>query len=329
MTTLLAAATTFAFTTALTIAGVGAAFVLIPVFIALGVEVHAAMATALLLNAVAMSVASARNARKGMIEFRLAVPILVAASVLSPLGAWVSQGLGRRTLVGLFVAFLLFAAAMILFHTPRSRRAAPPSRAVGSGVVVGAVAGFVGGLLGVGGGNVIVPALVWLGIDPKRASATASFAIIFSSLAGFLGHATLAGADVALVGTTAVASAAGALLGSYLMTEHLKSAQVKTVLGVVLLAVAAKMGWGSCREPNQARESSAPSRPRLVQPAARVALVPMSEDSEHAQEHVDDRDQRCRDDDHQPEQSFWLSGFHARAIPFHAVAGAARWGRVR
>lgn len=243
MTALLAAATTFAFTTALTIAGVGAAFVLIPVFIALGVEVHAAMATALLLNAVAMSVASARNARRGMIDYRVGVPILIAASVLSPLGAWVSQALGRRTLVALFVVFLLFAAAMMLFYKPRPRPAGPP-RALGSGIAVGAVAGFVGGLLGVGGGNVIVPALVWLGIDPKRASATASFAIIFSSLAGFLGHATLAGADLALVGTTAVASAAGALLGSYLMTERLKSAQVKTVLGVVLLAVAAKMGWG-------------------------------------------------------------------------------------
>lgn len=89
-----------------------------------------------------------------------------------------------------------------------------------------------------------MPALVWLGNDPKRASATASFAVIFSSLAGFLGHATLAGADLPLIGTTAAASATGALLGSYLMTERLKSAQVKAVLGVVLLAVAVKMGWG-------------------------------------------------------------------------------------
>jgi hypothetical protein len=245
MLPLLAGAVTFAFTTVLTIAGVGAAFILIPVFVALGVALHTAMATALVLNAIAMAVASARNARKGVIDYHLGVPILLAASALSPLGAWASHGLERRVLLGLFVAFLVFAAGMMLLYEPR-RRLAESSRArtLGFGVVVGALAGFVGGLLGVGGGNVIVPALVWLGVDPRRASATTSFAVIFSSLAGFLGHASLAGIDPTLIGATATAAAGGALLGSYLMTERLKPEHVKTVLGVVLLAVAAKVGWG-------------------------------------------------------------------------------------
>jgi uncharacterized protein len=43
----IAGAITFVFTALLTIAGVGAAFILIPVFIALGIDVHIAMATAL------------------------------------------------------------------------------------------------------------------------------------------------------------------------------------------------------------------------------------------------------------------------------------------
>ncbi len=45
---LIAGAVTFAFTTVLTIAGVGAAFILIPVFLSLGIGLHTAMATALL-----------------------------------------------------------------------------------------------------------------------------------------------------------------------------------------------------------------------------------------------------------------------------------------
>ena len=83
---IIAGMATFAFTVVLTIAGVGAAFILIPVFIALGVEIHTAMATALLLNSVAMAIASADYIRHKLVVFRTAVPILVVAMILSPLG---------------------------------------------------------------------------------------------------------------------------------------------------------------------------------------------------------------------------------------------------
>ncbi len=245
MILLVAGAVTFGLTAVLTIAGVGAAFILIPVFIALGIEIHTAMATALLLNAVALGVASVRNARRGFIDYRTGLPILIVAAALSPLGAWVSQRLDRPTLLALFVLFLLFAAAMMLRRSPALRAdQSSASRTVLFGSAVGAVAGFVGGLLGVGGGNIIAPALVTAGVEPRRASATTSFAVVFSSLAGFLGHASLSGMDPAVVGVTAAGSAAGALLGSYLMTDRLKGPQVRTVLGIVLLAVAVKIGWG-------------------------------------------------------------------------------------
>lgn len=245
MVSFTAGAITFAFTTVLTVAGVGAAFVLIPVFVALGVELRLAMATALLLNAVAMAIASVRNARKGFIEYRVALPILLAASALSPAGAWLAQRLERKVLLALFVLFLLFAAGMMLFYVPRPRAIdAPGGRRLAEGAAVGGAAGFVGGLLGVGGGNVIVPALVGLGVEPRRASATSSFAVVFASAAGFLGHASLAGLDARLTFSTGLGAGAGALLGSYLMTERLKGPQVKRLLGVVLVTVALKMAWG-------------------------------------------------------------------------------------
>jgi uncharacterized membrane protein YfcA len=235
---------TLAFTTVLTVAGVGAAFILIPVFLALGIEVHTAMATALLLNSVAMAVASVRFVRRGLVIWPVAVPVLVVASVFSPVGAWVSLGLDRTVLLWAFVAFLIFAALMMLFYRPRPRpRQVGLAALAGIGAGVGGLAGFVGGLLGVGGGNIIVPALIAAGFDPKKAAATTSFVVIFSSFAGFLGHASLAGANLPLLGWTVAGSGGGALLGSWLMTERLKGRQVKAIIGLVLLAIAAKMVW--------------------------------------------------------------------------------------
>jgi hypothetical protein len=54
----------------------------------------------------------------------------------------------------------------------------------------------------------------------------------------------LSGITPPLVAVTAIASGVGALAGSYVMTEKLRGGHVKTVLGVVLLVVAAKMAWG-------------------------------------------------------------------------------------
>ena len=78
MIAILAGLITFGFTAVLTIAGVGAAFILIPVFLALGVGLHTAMATALLLNAVAMSVASVNFVRKRLVVWNVTLPILAA-----------------------------------------------------------------------------------------------------------------------------------------------------------------------------------------------------------------------------------------------------------
>ncbi len=168
----------------------------------------------------------------------------MVATALSPVGAYVSQGLDRNVLLWLFIAFLLFAALMMLFYRPRPREAVSSlAFLLTIGVGVGSLAGFLGGLLGVGGGNIIVPALVALGFDPKKASASTSVVVIFSSLAGFLGHASLAGIDVSLLGTTTVGAAVGAALGSWLMTDRLKGRQVKVIIGMVLMVIAAKLAW--------------------------------------------------------------------------------------
>jgi uncharacterized membrane protein YfcA len=244
MITVFAGLITFIFTTLLTIAGVGAAFILIPVFIALGIPVHIAMATALLLNSIAMIFASYRFIKNRMVMWKVAVPILIVATALSPAGAYVSQGLNRDVLLWLFVAFLLFAAGMMLFYKPKQKDTkSSKSWQVISGLLVGAFAGFLGGLLGVGGGNFVVPVLVWLGYNPKKASATTSFIVIFSSFSGFLGHVTFGSVSMQLLGFTVVGSALGAIVGAWLMTEKLKRDQVKLIISIVLLGIAAKMIW--------------------------------------------------------------------------------------
>ncbi len=223
-------------------AGLGAAFLFVPLFYYLGVPLPEATSTALLLNAVSLSAATVAYARGGLVDWRAGIPVLIAAVILAPVGASLTARVDRTMLLALFVGFLVFAGAMMLFYkarTGRRDRGAAAEAAVGAAVGTGA--GFLGGLLGVGGGNIILPALTWLGLDPKVAAGTTALAVVFSSLSGFLGHAALGGLDPLFLVTMALLAAGGSLAGSHLMRTRLTGPQLKRIIGVLLFVIAAKI----------------------------------------------------------------------------------------
>jgi hypothetical protein len=226
----------------LAMAGLGAAFLFVPMFYYLGVPLAEATPTALLLNAVSLSFAAITYWRARLINWRVGLPVLVMAVILSPLGARVTPYVDKTILLTLFAAFLVFAGFMMLFFKPKPRDH-EMNRAVevGAGAGVGSVAGFLGGLLGVGGGNFIVPVLNWLGLDAKVAAGTTALVVVFSSFSGFLGHATLGGIDPLFVGINAAMAAIGSIIGAQLMKTKLSSAQLKMMIGVLLWLIAAKM----------------------------------------------------------------------------------------
>jgi uncharacterized membrane protein YfcA len=242
---IIAGIATFGFTAFLTIAGVGAAFILIPVFLALGIPILTAMSTALLLNSISMTFASVTYAKERLILFKTAVPVLIVATILSPLGARTAAYLSEDILKWLFAGFLIFAGSIMLFYKVKERQIeSSTKKLVGYGLGVGSLAGFIGGLLGVGGGNIIVPVFVWLGMNPKKASATTAFIVIFSSLSGFFGHVSLGNMNLKLLFICALGSVLGAILGAYLMTKKLSAKWVKVIIGIMLYIISFQIIWG-------------------------------------------------------------------------------------
>ena len=239
---LIAALIVFGFTAILTPAGVGAAFSIIPFLYWLGFPLTEAMATCLLLNSISMSFATITFIRNKLVVFKTALPIIIASAVLSPLGAFSTRFVSRDVLLWLFAGFLLFVASMMLFFKAQKKDVVRSDfQEIAVGLLVGCVAGYLGGLLGVGGGNIIVVALIWVGFDTKKAAATSAFVVIFSSLAAFLSHAALGHVNIKLLSFSVLASIAGGLLGAWLLAFKLKGPQVKRIIGIVLYLVAAKM----------------------------------------------------------------------------------------
>lgn len=232
----------FAFSGVMAMAGLGAAFLFVPLFYYLGVPLPDATSTALLLNAVSLSTATVSYARGRLINWRVGLPVLVAATILAPFGASLTARVDRHVLLALFAGFLVFAGAMMLFYRVRpGRPAASAATTAGVGVGVGGVAGFMGGLLGVGGGNIVLPGLTWLGLETKVAAGTTALVVVFSSLSGFAGRAALGHLDPLFIVAMAILAAVGSFAGSHLMQTRLTSVQLKRIIGVLLRVIAVKI----------------------------------------------------------------------------------------
>ncbi|NLO74849.1 MAG: sulfite exporter TauE/SafE family protein [candidate division WS1 bacterium] len=104
------------------------------------------------------------------------------------------------------------------------------------GLDVGVLVGFLSGLLGIGGGVLMVPALLYLWKhDMQTAVGTSLAAMIPTALAGSVRHSAYGNVDW----QAAVVLAAGAVGGAYLLgaplAEHVPSELLKRIFGVVIV----------------------------------------------------------------------------------------------
>ncbi len=104
-------------------------------------------------------------------------------------------------------------------------------------VLIGLAAGVVGGGLGIGGGIIMVPLLVFVGLDRHRAHATSLAAIVLIAITGALsfGVSGEIGLDVGL--TVGVGGILGSVIGATVM--HRSSPRALTIVFAIVLLVAA------------------------------------------------------------------------------------------
>lgn len=117
-------------------------------------------------------------------------------------------------------------------------------------VLIGVLAGIVSGLVGVGGGAVIVPGLVFgLGMSQLDAEATSLLAMIPTALVGAFRQRRYGNVDLrtsAVLGTLAVAgSTIGVTIANVVSQEALKA-----IFGVFLLVIAAQLARRALTTPS-------------------------------------------------------------------------------
>lgn len=266
--------------------GVGGGFLMTPLLIMLGVSPAVAVASDTNQIVAASASATLAHSRNNNVDFKLGFIILVGGMTGGSLGALVIKVLISS---GSFDLFLSIAYVVMLFlvgtlmliesiNSLRNKESGSPKAgepvAVGgfmrklparmyfevSGIESSAVAllalglfiGLLSAVMGVGGGFIMLPAMIYLiGMQTKTAVGTSIFVVFFTSLnvtmaQSILNHTV----DLMLAIILMIGSSTGAQFGA-LLGKKLKSRHLRMTFSVVVLLVMAKMLKGLLDDPSE------------------------------------------------------------------------------
>jgi uncharacterized membrane protein YfcA len=116
------------------------------------------------------------------------------------------------------------------------------------GLMIGLVGGFAGGMLGIGGGAIYVPAMVLLlGEDQHVAQGASLAAIVATAIVGGLTHLRQRNVDVEAVAlVTPPAVVAG--FGAALLADQIDGDELRRIFALVMLGISLTIIYGSLRE---------------------------------------------------------------------------------
>jgi len=227
--------------------GQGGGSVYSPLLILLGYAVLLSTSTSLMLNLITSVSAGYIFYRNKMIDFKTSLIFAPGISVGAFMGGSLAKFVNTTALLWLFVFFLLSVGArMIYAYWEKGKVEEKPPENLSTAMYAliaffGFAVGIISGLLGVGGGILIVPFMVYVCGYPTKFAAGASHLIIsFSALAGIIGHAASHRLDIPLILITGVAVLIGGNLGARVSIK-VKTKMIRVGLGFLMWALAAQL----------------------------------------------------------------------------------------
>lgn len=224
--------------------GGGGAIVTVPVLVyALGIEAKLAVVMALPIVGGVSLVGVFQHWRQGNVDFRTAGVFGLAAMGGAFGGAKLAQFISGSVQL-LLLAALMLGAAISMLRNKKIAGAESDTRNLGVTVLlVGLGVGVLTGLLGIGGGFVLVPALVILANVPMRQAVGTSLTVIaMNTVAGYLGYRGQVEVPWMLVLQFGAIAAVGIVIGSALV-PRIPQAGLKKSFGVLLIVLSALIIW--------------------------------------------------------------------------------------
>jgi hypothetical protein len=144
-------------------------------------------------------------------------------------------------------------------------------------VALGGVVGLLTGMIGVGGGFLTTPILIFFGIPPAVAVASSTTQITGTSISGVLAHTRRKGVDYRMGAVIIAGGILGSLAGGFLFRILQNAGQIDTVIAILYVVLLSSIGILMAKEAGTAlgmlKRRDGPKPQRRHNPV--IAILPM------------------------------------------------------
>ena len=236
--------------------GLGGGLLYVPILLSLaftgeGAEDIAVPVSLTFTTATGLS-ATINHHRKGLVNFKLAGILITGALIGAVIGAFFNLNTSKQVFLAFFVTVIVIMGVKMLYDWRKNRRSEDEdddsmmtkgrTAASANGTLA---SGFLSGGLGIGGGLVNVPLMVYvLGRGTRKAIGTSSAMIVVTSIFGFFSYLWLKPSlaiDFNLIALLWPFVFVGAFVGSRWGLKKLKTRSVALIFSLVMFIAAGKM----------------------------------------------------------------------------------------
>jgi len=216
--------------------GLGVAFAAVP-FLAFYLPdlIHQVQPLSLLLNGITALFAVFGFAQSGYVDWRKAIILAVVTTLSAPFGAWLVL---YTPVMIVWIAYLL-SVIYLAYRLFRPVQARPGKENFKLALILAVPISVLSGLLGVGPGFLLMPTLILVGFEPKKAAGINAFAVMPPSFSSLIPHMSTARFDLQLTAALLIVGAAGSFLGARLTSLYVPSGRIKQFFGVLIVVMTA------------------------------------------------------------------------------------------
>lgn len=229
--------------------GVGGGTVIVPMLVLLlRFDQRLAAGTSLAAIVPTAAVGVISYAMHGSVAWIPALILAAFAVIGAQIGTWLLAHLPQNAVRWGFVAFLVFVIVMLFVVAPSRDADLDLTWASGAALaLLGVITGILAGLLGVGGGVVVVPALmIFFGTSDLIAKGTSLLMMIPTAISGTIGNVRRGNVDLVASALIGVAACTTTALGSWLATI-VEPAVGNVLFALFLTFIAVQMGLKAVR----------------------------------------------------------------------------------